>query len=129
MTSYKKRKKPSQRLFIGREILKLVPEFHLEKAKECESVTTARWYVAANSIKPPALIHVKRNIHTTDVFYWSQKGMFGAAYAAYNYLNFPCLKKIADNVDKNSLLEKFEEYYIHFTDDQQEKFNLVFSYI
>jgi hypothetical protein len=39
---------------------------------------------------------VKRNEHTTDRYFWAEKGLFGAQYVEENHFLFPSLKQIAE---------------------------------
>jgi hypothetical protein len=41
---------------------------------------------------PPALLLVKRNEHTTDRYFWAEKGLFGAQYVEENHFLFPSLR-------------------------------------
>jgi hypothetical protein len=55
-------------------------------------VTAARKFIHAHSIVPPALLLVRRNEHTTDRYFWAEKGLFGAQYVEENHFLFPSLK-------------------------------------
>jgi Protein of unknown function (DUF3155) len=35
---------------------------------------------------------VKRNEHTTDRYFWAEKGLFGAQYVEENHFLFPSLR-------------------------------------
>jgi hypothetical protein len=37
---------------------------------------------------------VKRNEHTTDRYFWAEKGLFGAQYVEENHFLFPSLQSI-----------------------------------
>ncbi|SAY39426.1 hypothetical protein FLM9_1577, partial [Candidatus Synechococcus spongiarum] len=71
----KKRKRVSRRRLAGQRVLSYVPSFHLETG-ELKPVTAARHYIASQELKPPALINVRRNEHTTDRFFLAEKGVF-----------------------------------------------------
>jgi len=91
-----KPKKPSVNQLIGREILKRVPNYKFDNSKSQDlPVTSARKYVRANQIKGPAVIEAVRNKFTIDRFYWCEKGMFSAAFAEFNYVNFEELRAIS----------------------------------
>ena len=71
----KKRKRISRRRLAGQRVLAQVPTHHLETG-EYKPVTAARRYIAEASMVPPALLNVRRNEHTTDRFFWGEKGLF-----------------------------------------------------
>ncbi|MDJ0563846.1 MAG: DUF3155 domain-containing protein, partial [Microcystis sp. M49629_WE12] len=54
----------------------------------------ARKYIQAIGISPPALLIVKRNEHTTDRYFWAEKGLFGAQYVEENHFLFPSLRDL-----------------------------------
>ena len=89
----RKRKRKSRRRQEGRKILELVPQYHIESGED-KPVTAARNYISAESIVPPALLVVKRNEHTTDRYFWAEKGLFGAQYVEENHFLFPSLQSI-----------------------------------
>ncbi|MBP0020444.1 MAG: DUF3155 domain-containing protein [Cyanobacteria bacterium SBLK] len=93
----RKRKRKSRRRQEGRKILELVPQFNLESGED-KPVTAARKYISARCIVPPALLIVKRNEHTTDRYFWAEKGLFGAQYVEENHFLFPSLRSIAPQV-------------------------------
>ncbi|MEM9004317.1 MAG: DUF3155 domain-containing protein, partial [Cyanobacteria bacterium P01_F01_bin.86] len=41
-----------------------------------------------------ALLLVKRNEHTTDRYFWAEKGLFGAQYVEENHFLFPSLRAL-----------------------------------
>ncbi|MGK7893687.1 MAG: DUF3155 domain-containing protein, partial [Xenococcus sp. (in: cyanobacteria)] len=47
---------------------------------------------------------VRRNEHTTDRYFWAEKGLFGAQYVEENHFLFPSLQslEIADKIDKKT---------------------------
>ncbi len=59
---------------------------------EDKPVTAARKYIHTHGILPPALLLVRRNEHTTDRYFWAEKGLFGAQYVEENHFLFPSLK-------------------------------------
>ncbi len=87
----RRRKRKSRRRLEGRRILENVPQFSIESGEE-KPVTAARKYIHAYNISPPALLLVKRNEHTTDRYFWAEKGLFGAQYVEENHFLFPSLK-------------------------------------
>lgn len=89
----RKRKRKSRRRQEGRKILELVPNYNIESGDE-KPVTAARNYIASLGIVPPALLIVKRNEHTTDRYFWAEKGLFGAQYVEENHFLFPSLQSI-----------------------------------
>jgi hypothetical protein len=68
-------------------------------------VTAARRYIADGVLMPPALVNVRRNEHTTDRFFWGEKGLFSAQYAEENHFLFPSLRSIVDNVGEEVIFE------------------------
>jgi Protein of unknown function (DUF3155) len=87
----RKRKRKSRRRQEGRKILELVPQYSIESGED-KPVTAARKFIASSSIAPPALLIVKRNEHTTDRYFWAEKGLFGAQYVEENHFLFPSLQ-------------------------------------
>ena len=90
----RKRKRKSRRRLEGRKILERVPHYNLESGED-KPVTAARKYIAAEGIVPPALLVVKRNEHTTDRYFWAEKGLFGAQYVEENHFLFPSLRGLS----------------------------------
>ncbi len=93
----RKRKRKSRRRLEGRKILELVPHYYIESGED-KPVTAARKHIRANGITPPALLVVKRNEHTTDRYFWAEKGLFGAQYVEENHFLFPSLRTIKPQV-------------------------------
>lgn len=89
----RKRKRKSRRRQEGRKILELVPHYNIESGED-KPVTAARRYIASSSIIPPALLVVRRNEHTTDRYFWAEKGLFGAQYVEENHFLFPSLQSL-----------------------------------
>lgn len=87
----RRRKRKSRRRLEGRRILEAVPQFSIESGED-KPVTAARKYIKSEKIMPPALLLVKRNEHTTDRYFWAEKGLFGAQYVEENHFLFPSLK-------------------------------------
>lgn len=71
-------------------------QYYIESGED-KPVTAARKHIAANGIAPPAVVVVKRNEHTTDRFFWAEKGLFGAQYVEENHFLFPSLRPINPN--------------------------------
>lgn len=92
----RKRKRKSRRRQEGRKILELVPQYSIESGED-KPVTAARKYIAAKKIAPPAVLVVKRNEHTTDRYFWAEKGLFGAQYVEENHFLFPSLRTLLAN--------------------------------
>jgi len=89
----RKRKRKSRRRQEGRKILELIPQYSIESGED-KPVTAARKYIQAIGISPPALLIVKRNEHTTDRYFWAEKGLFGAQYVEENHFPFPSLRDL-----------------------------------
>ena len=89
----RKRKRKSRRRQEGRKILELVPHYNIESGED-KPVTAARKYIASANILPPALLVVRRNEHTTDRYFWAEKGLFGAQYVEENHFLFPSLQSL-----------------------------------
>lgn len=89
----RKRKRKSRRRQEGRKILELVPQYNLESGED-KPVTAARKYISLQGINPPAVLVVRRNEHTTDRFFWAEKGLFGAQYVEENHFLFPSLRTV-----------------------------------
>lgn len=87
----RRRKRKSRRRQEGRRILEHVPQYSIESGEE-KPVTAARRFIQAEGILPPALLLVKRNEHTTDRYFWAEKGLFGAQYVEENHFLFPSLR-------------------------------------
>lgn len=87
----RRRKRKSRRRLEGRRVLELVPQFSIESGEE-KPVTAARKFIQDQGIVPPALLLVKRNEHTTDRYFWAEKGLFGAQYVEENHFLFPSLR-------------------------------------
>ena len=93
----RKRKRKSRRRQEGRKILELVPQYSIESGED-KPVTAARKYIRTIGIKPPAVLIVKRNEHTTDRYFWAEKGLFGAQYVEENHFLFPSLREFQAQV-------------------------------
>lgn len=93
----RRRKRKSRRRQEGRRILEMVPQYSIESG-EFKPVTAARNYISAEGIVPPAVLLVRRNEHTTDRYFWAEKGLFGAQYVEENHFLFPSLRPIAEEV-------------------------------
>lgn len=87
----RRRKRKSRRRLEGRRILEQVPQYSIECGED-KPVTAARKFIHTENISPPALLLVKRNEHTTDRYFWAEKGLFGAQYVEENHFLFPSLR-------------------------------------
>ncbi|MBE9257207.1 MULTISPECIES: DUF3155 domain-containing protein [Dolichospermum] len=87
----RRRKRKSRRRQEGRRILEHIPQYSIESGED-KPVTAARKFIQAEGIMPPALLLVKRNEHTTDRYFWAEKGLFGAQYVEENHFLFPSLR-------------------------------------
>ncbi|OLP17302.1 hypothetical protein BST81_15950 [Leptolyngbya sp. 'hensonii'] len=94
----RRRKRKSRRRQEGRRVLELVPQFSIESGEE-KPVTAARKFIQDQGIAPPALLLVKRNEHTTDRYFWAEKGLFGAQYVEENHFLFPSLRLLLNDED------------------------------
>ena len=92
----RRRKRKSRRRQEGRRILEQVPQYCIESGED-KPVTAARKYIKAEGITPPAVVLVRRNEHTTDRYFWAEKGLFGAQYVEENHFLFPSLKSAIEN--------------------------------
>jgi len=72
-------------------ILEHVAQYSIESGED-KPVTAARKFIQAEGILPPTLLLVKRNEHTTDRYFWAEKGLFGAQYVEENHFLFPSLR-------------------------------------
>jgi len=107
-----KSKKLSVNQLIGREILNRVPHHKFNNIKSGNlPVTAARKFVKENGIEGPAIIEAVRNKYTIDRFYWSKKGMFSAAFAEANYVNFEELRGISIQLAKEGFVPQQKELY------------------
>ena len=103
----KKRKRISRRRLAGQRVMAHVPTFHLETG-EYKPVTAARRYIAETAIASPAVVNVRRNEHTTDRFFWGEKGLFSAQYAEENHFLCPSLRIIVEAVGECNMFEGLE---------------------
>jgi hypothetical protein len=92
----RRRKRKSRRRQEGRRILECVPQYNIESGED-KPVTAARKFIHSQGIVPPALLLVRRNEHTTDRYFWAEKGLFGAQYVEENHFLFPSLKVIIES--------------------------------
>jgi Protein of unknown function (DUF3155) len=103
----KKRKRISRRRLAGQRVLAHVPTFNLETGSH-KPVTAARRFIAETELQAPAILNVRRNEHTTDRFFWGEKGLFSAQYAEENHFLFPSLRLIVDRIGEDVLFEGIE---------------------
>ncbi len=103
----KKRKRISRRRLAGQRVLAHVPTFHLETG-EHKPVTAARRGIAEAGLRSPAILNVRRNEHTTDRFFWGEKGLFSAQYAEENHFLFPSLRTIVDSIGEDNMFKGLE---------------------
>lgn len=89
----RRRKRKSRRRLEGRRILESVPQYSIESGED-KPVTAARNFIHSEGIQPPAVLLVKRNEHTTDRYFWAEKGLFGAQYVEENHFLFPSLRAL-----------------------------------
>lgn len=92
----RRRKRKSRRRQEGRRILECVPQYSIESGED-KPVTAARKFIHAQGIVPPAVLLVKRNEHTTDRYFWAEKGLFGAQYVEENHFLFPSLRSLIES--------------------------------
>ena len=103
----KKRKRISRRRLAGQRVMAHVPTFHIETGKH-KPVTAARHYIAETGLDSPCLMNVRRNEHTTDRFFWGEKGLFSAQYAEENHFLFPSLRSIVECIGEEKIFEGLE---------------------
>ena len=119
----KKRKRISRRRLAGQRVMAHVPIFHLGTGQH-KPVTAARRFIAEESLNAPAILNVRRNEHTTDRFFWGEKGLFSAQYAEENHFLFPSLRVIVEFLGEDKIFagleltaddwEEIEEYEYAF---------------
>lgn len=98
----RRRKRKSRRRLEGRRILEAVPQYSIESGND-KPVTAARNFIHSEGIAPPALLLVKRNEHTTDRYFWAEKGLFGAQYVEENHFLFPSLRVLLGEDEDSSV--------------------------
>ncbi|GGA44652.1 DUF3155 domain-containing protein [Okeania sp. KiyG1] len=91
----RRRKRKSRRRQEGRRILEQVAQYSIESGED-KPVTAARKFIHSQGIVPPAVLLVRRNEHTTDRYFWAEKGLFGAQYVEENHFLFPSLKVLTE---------------------------------
>lgn len=94
----RRRKRRSRRRLEGRKILEHIPQFSIDSGDE-KPVTAARKFIQSAGILPPAVVLVRRNEHTTDRYFWAEKGLFGAQYVEENHFLFPSLRPPAEKLE------------------------------
>ena len=119
----KKRKRISRRRLAGQRVMSHVPIFHLGTGQH-KPVTAARHFIAEEGLNAPAILNVRRNEHTTDRFFWGEKGLFSAQYAEENHFLFPSLRVIVEFLGEDKIFagleltaddrEEIEEYEYAF---------------
>ena len=103
----KKRKRISRRRLAGQRVMAHVPIYHIETGKH-KPVTAARRFIAENGLSAPSVFNVRRNEHTTDRFFWGEKGLFSAQYAEENHFLFPSLKVVVEGIGEEKIFEGLE---------------------
>ena len=103
----KKRKRISRRRLAGQRVMAHVPIYHIETGKH-KPVTAARRFIAENALTAPTVFNVRRNEHTTDRFFWGEKGLFSAQYAEENHFLFPSLKVVVEGIGEEKIFEGLE---------------------
>lgn len=97
-----------RRRLQGKRLISFVASFNID-GNGVVSVTAARRFVAENKVKAPAVINVKRNDYTIDRFFLAEKGMFGLIYVEFNWMLFPCLKKLEKNIGPRELFADLDQ--------------------
>jgi hypothetical protein len=110
----RRRKRKSRRRQEGRRILECVPQFSIDCGED-KPVTAARKFIHTEGVLPPALLLVKRNEHTTDRYFWAEKGLFGAQYVEENHFLFPSLRQMEEDTPSDLDLD------LDFEDDEEEE--------
>jgi hypothetical protein len=94
----KKRKRISRRRLAGQRVMAHVPTYHLETG-EYKPVTAARRYIAEATITSPAVVNVRRNEHTTDRFFWGEKGL--SVKAAFKHSKIRLYQRLMGTLTKS----------------------------
>lgn len=108
--------RPCRRRLQGRAILQEVVSYDIEGTGDVP-VTAARKFASINGIKSPAVINIRRNDYTVDHFFLAPQGMFGLTYVEFNWMLFPCLKKIAQEKGLGQALPELDLY--HWSCDEE----------
>ena len=103
----KKRKRISRRRLAGQRVMAHVPIYHIETGKH-KPVTAASRFIAENALSAPSVFNVRRNEHTTDRFFWGEKGLFSAQYAEENHFLYPSLKVVVEGIGEEKIFECLE---------------------
>ncbi len=115
----RRRKRKSRRRQEGRRILECVPQFSIDCGED-KPVTAARKFIHTEGVLPPALLLVKRNEHTTDRYFWAEKGLFGAQYVEENHFLFPSLRQMEEDVDVDLDLDLDGDDFEDEEDEEEE---------
>lgn len=100
-----KPKRASLIRMIGREILKTLPTYEFDNSKGTDvPVTAARKFIRKNKLQANVVVKVTRVTGTIDRFYWCDKGLFGADYAEWNYVNFEELRSRVNQIEDKGLI-------------------------
>lgn len=92
----------------GQRIMMHVQSCQIDSNK-LVGVTAARKYINQNNIKPPFVVNVRRNAFTVDRYFWSESGMYSLGYAEFNWMVFPCLRKIVSQVGSEKIFADMRE--------------------
>ena len=115
----------ARRRLQGKRVLSFVATFNIE-GTDAVPVTTARHFARTNKIAAPAVIHVRRNSHTTDSFFLSDKGMFGLPYAEFNWMLFSCLTQVVKNIGEHEL---FDDIAYQDWSSEEESYRCEYAFI
>ena len=102
----KKRKRISRRRLAGQRVLAHSQPITLKPVN-----TSRSQRLAVTSLKAlwfPSSSERALNEHTTDRFFWGEKGLFSAQYAEENHFLFPSLRTIVDAIGEDKLFEGLE---------------------
>lgn len=77
------------------DALRFIPQFAVEGDNSTEPCTTARKFLHANKIQPPAIIKVTRG--DANLFYWGEVGLFSFSYFEQSPLSFPEVRDFLKN--------------------------------
>lgn len=97
-----------RRRLQGQRLLAFVASFDIN-GNGIILVTAARKFASENKIKAPAVIHVRRNGYTIDHFFLAEKGMFSLMYVEFNWMLFPCLKKLEQDIGPRELFADLDQ--------------------
>jgi hypothetical protein len=115
----------SRRRLQGQRILSFVATHQID-GNGIQGVTAARKFVSQNNVCYPAIIRVHRNRYTIDSFFLAEKGMFGLAYAEFNWMVFPCLRQLVEKIGPREL---FTDLGLYDWASEEESYRAEYAFI